>query len=109
MSESSRIYPIYFNPRIKRSEGRKVPYRKEGSIPTGYQISKVLKELGVVHTLEKKEHPKHTRVLVSRFLGPAYKVDELERVYSTTGGSITLKGVANKNLLVKEVFNLLSK
>lgn len=109
MPAATRLYPIYFNQRIRRSEGRKVPYNPEGAVPTSFQLTKALKELALAHQLEKQEHPKHTYRLAARQLPAKAKIDEIERAHAGTGGCIVVQGVDNKQVLINEVFNLLSK
>jgi len=109
MEESSRIYPIYFNPLVSRSRGRKVQARPGAPVPTSQQIAKALTKLQISYKVEKKQHPKHTYSLVSKNLPEKSKTEEIERAYESTGGCFIIYGVKNKQELIKKIADELFK
>ncbi|KAI5168131.1 signal recognition particle subunit SRP19 [Nematocida sp. AWRm78] len=102
-----RIYPIYFNSRIKRSQGRKVPFRNNAKAVTLQQLLKALNQLKIEYTVETKQHPKHSYELCAQFLPSTSKPEEVERLFSTTGGAVKIT-TDSKRQLIKDIDNLLN-
>ncbi|EHY64888.1 hypothetical protein NEAUS04_2395 [Nematocida ausubeli] len=102
-----RIYPIYFNRGIKRSQGRKVPFSSNSKPVTLQQLLKALIQLKIEYKVETKQHPKHSYALCAECLPAATKPEEVERLFSTTGGSVMIT-TDSKRQLIKEINDLLS-
>lgn len=103
-----RLYPLYFNSTVKRSQGRKVPLDEKRPAPTLQSIIKALNQLKVEYTIGTKQHPKHSYEICAKGLGEAAKPEEVERIFSTTGGCVTVT-TDSKRQLIKEVNDILSK
>ncbi|KAH9385215.1 uncharacterized protein NEMAJ01_0111 [Nematocida major] len=103
-----RLYPIYFNTAIKRSQGRKVPAREGVMPPTFQQILKALNQLGIEYKIGTKQHPKHSYEICEKLLPAQSKPEEVERLFSTTGGCFTITTDC-KRKLIKDIHEILSQ
>ncbi|KAI5191069.1 hypothetical protein NEMIN01_1338 [Nematocida minor] len=103
-----RLYPIYFNTTIKRSQGRKVPLIENNTPATFQSILKALKQLNIEYTIGTKQHPKHSYEVCAQSLPKTAKPEEVERLFSTTGGCFTVN-TENKRKLIKDIHDILNQ
>lgn len=109
MQKTFRIYPIYFNPRIKRAQGRRTPYAPNGHIPTLPQLASALDSLQISHKSLEMEHPSHTQKLTASFLPESSKLEEIEREHEKRGGCLEVKTEMNKHSLIAKMLEELRK
>ncbi|KAI5188062.1 signal recognition particle subunit SRP19 [Nematocida homosporus] len=114
MSETIKIYPVYFNTRVARSDGRKVPYIENGVVPTLQQIAKALTQLELKYTTETKTHPKQNITLSGKFLPKDAKIEEIERHHQAVCGSLLVvcpksADLPTKRSIIKQVHAILNK
>ena len=109
MTKAFRLYPIYFNSRVSRAKGRKVPVSEKCKSPTLDQISKVLASLKIEHKLEKKSHPKQTQNLALKQLPENAKAEEVERYNESMSGCIVINDADKKREIIKRVYCELNK
>lgn len=53
------LYPCYFDARVERSRGRRVPSSQAVESPTIADLEKALKRLRIQYRVETKHHPSH--------------------------------------------------
>ncbi|OAG28819.1 signal recognition particle subunit SRP19 [Nematocida displodere] len=108
-THSRRLFPIYFNPRIQRAEGRRVPFSPTAPVPTLLSLTKVLAAMKVPYKVENKHHPKLTFSLIAPFMPKNPKVEEMERYHHLVSQCITITTDENKSSFIKRVHHHMSK
>ena len=82
------IYPEYFDHRLKRSEGRKVPLSEAVKSPNIEELSSILSNLGCDFQISKSSHPSN---------------------WSKTEGSLKVNADFSKTQLIHKVGSNLKK
>ncbi|KAI5171619.1 hypothetical protein NEFER03_0941 [Nematocida sp. LUAm3] len=107
-----QLYPIYFNTRVSRAEGRRVVHVDNGIIPTLQQICKALTALGIEHKTERNSHPNQTYEVSAKFLSESAKPEEIERHQAAHTGRIIIENLPHeetKKRIIRKVYLELSK
>jgi signal recognition particle subunit SEC65 len=79
------LWPSYFDLRLKRKHGRRVPKKAAVESPTVQMIADALKSLGIEHETDEnasypsQRHRKEGRVFVSRAVGKAELIRAVSR------------------------------
>lgn len=111
MAESNcRLYPIYFNSRVSRSKGRRVPSTGKKLTPTLAQLSKALTSLKIEHTTEKPTSPKQKQKYAQDALPGNAKIEEIERLSQALSGCVLVSTSGRrKTEIIKRVYEELNK
>ncbi|KAI5180161.1 hypothetical protein NEOKW01_0490 [Nematocida sp. AWRm80] len=102
-----RVYPVYFNGTITRSQGRRVP--KGTSQPTLQEIQRIFTSLGIQNTPLKKEHPQNSAQLYTKEITPKTKVEEIERILSAYSTALQITSPENKRTTIMNVYRNMNK
>ncbi len=78
------IWPIYFNSRVSRSQGRKVPLELAVEDPKVDEIVEAVRMMGLTPIVEDKAYPKmwwkeKSRILVEKRMGKSKLLKEIAR------------------------------